>query len=74
MQLIRLTIQTPIRNEEQIISGWEDHPELFNPSLIQSVGYKKEIGKAVITTPGGQRLPVAESIEIISQMFEDATV
>ncbi len=68
-----VTIQKPLRDDKQIICGYDDIPVLLNPKNIESIKYVSEISKCVITFVSQSTVPVAESIDELSRAFEHAT-
>lgn len=73
MKLMRITLVEPIRNDEQVITDWKDRVVLLNPKAIESVGWIEGIGKAVVRFTSGTSSPVAEDLDEVQRLFEEAT-
>lgn len=73
MKLLRVTMQTPVRDEKQIIYKWEDRFVWLNPRNIESCGFVEEIDKLQLLTTSGRCLPIKEGLQEFEKLFQAAT-
>jgi hypothetical protein len=73
MNLMRLTLQTPTRDEQQIINGWTDRKVLINPRNVESATFNEELGKVIIAFTSQRTSPIKESVEYLEEEFGACT-
>lgn len=73
MKLMQVTALTAIRNDKQIIHRWEEREVWMNPRNIESISFIGEINKAQILLTSGRACPVAQSLQELANLFEEAT-